>query len=190
MKKTSVRKNGQAFGKMDILKFFFEEPERDFHLREIARLAGISPSTASKHLSYLTEKKIVTAKSEKGFSLFRSNAGAALYRDMKLFYNIYRIRNSGLVDYLAEELNNPKCIVLFGSFRRADNIASSDIDIFAETPVKKMPDLSKFEKILGHSIQLFQFSTAEIVNMAEKNKELLNNIVNGIVLEGFFEVFR
>ena len=189
MGKTNVRKNGQLFEKMDILRHFFEEPEREFHLREIARLIGSAPSTASKYISELVEIKIITARSSKGFKLFKSNTENALYNDCKLFYNIHQIRNSGLIEFLVEEFNHPKAIVLFGSFRKSENIPESDIDIFIETARKKEPNLTKFEKKIGHPVQLFQFSRNEIGQMKSRNKELLNNIVNGIVLEGFFEVF-
>ena len=190
MKKTSVRKNGHMFGKMNILEYFFEEPEREFHLREIARLAGISPSTASNYLSEFAKKGVITSKNEKGFSIFKSNPEDKLYKDMKLFYNLYRIRASGLIDYLATEFNHPKAIILFGSFRKSENIKSSDTDLFIETSVKRNPNLSGFERRLGHPVHLFQFSSKEVEGMKEKNKELLNSIINGILLEGFFEVFR
>jgi predicted nucleotidyltransferase len=188
--KTTVRKNGQLFGKMDILKYFFEEPEREFHLREIARVNRLAASTASKYLSTLIKNKIITSRRSKGFSIFKSNTSNAIYKDFKLLYNIYQIRSSGLIDFLAEEFNQPSAIILFGSFRKSENIPGSDIDIFIETAGKKELELSKFEKKLGHPIQLFQFSRKEVEQMKSKNKELLNNIVNGIVLEGFFEVFK
>lgn len=188
--KTAVRKNGQPFAKMDILKYFFEEPEREFHLREIARLIRLAPSTASKYLAKLDAEKIILTKKSKGFRIFKSNSENVLYKDAKLFYNLMNIRNSGLIDYLMEEFNHPKAIILFGSFRKAENIAKSDIDIFIEAEAKKNPDLSSFEKKLNHPIQLFQFSGKEIDKMKITSKELLNNIINGILLEGFFEAFK
>jgi len=190
MKWTSVRKNGQVFEKMDMLKYFIEEPEREFHLREIARLAGVSPSTVSKHLSELSKSGTVVCTSNRGLKLFRANTGNFVYRDAKLFYNLSRLRESGMIEHLTAEFNHPKSIVLFGSFRKSDNVAGSDIDIFIQTPLKKDPDLSRFEKSLGHPVQLFLASDTDVERMKKKNKELLNNILNGIVLEGFFEVFR
>ena len=190
IKKTTVRKNEQLFEKMDVLTHFFENHEREFHLREIARLIGLAPSTVSKYLNSLVNEKILITRTIKGFRLFRSNTENYLYKDAKLFYNIIKIRNSGLIDFLVEELNYPKSIILFGSFRKGENVQKSDIDIFVETPVKKNLDLSLFEDRLKHPIQLFQFSSKEIEKMKESNKELLNNIANGILLYGFFEVFK
>lgn len=188
--KTTVRKNGQLFEKMDILTYFFEEPEREFHLREMARLSGLAPSTISKYLTKLAAKNIVIARNSKGLRIFKPNTENKLYKDLKLFHNLMKIKNSGLLDYLTGEFNYPKAIILFGSFRKSENIPKSDIDLFIETKTKKNLDLSRFEKKLNHPIQLFQFSSEEIQIMKVKNKELLNNIVNGVLLEGYFEVFK
>ena len=188
MGKTTVRKSRQLFEKVDSLKPFFEEPEREFHLREISRLIGLAPSTASKHLSELVEYGIITTRSSKGFKLFKSDTESTLYKDSKLFYNLYKIRCSGLIEFLADELNHPKSIILFGSFRKSENIPESDIDIFIETAGKKEINLTKFEKKIGLPVQLFQFSSNEIEQMKSKNKELVNNIINGIKLSGYIKL--
>ena len=49
--------------------------------------------------------------------------------------------------------------------------------------------LERFEKKLKHKIQLFLHSRKEIKTMKTKNKELLNNLVNGVVVYGFWEAF-
>ena len=188
--KTGVRKNGQVFEKMDVLRHFFEEPEREFHTRELARLAGFAPSTISKYLAEMVKSSVIVARESKGFMLFRSNTQSMLYKDAKLFYNIQQIRKSKLVEFLVEQFNQPKAIILFGSFRKSENVPGSDIDIFIETAAKKDADLRKFEKKLGHSIQIIQFSSKEVEQMKTRNKEMLNNIINGFLLEGYFEVFR
>src|SRR3989344_7817691 len=161
-KKTFVRKNGQLFEKMDILKYFFEDSEKEFHLRELARISRLAPSTVSTYINGLVKSEVIITRKSRGFRLFKSNTESAIYKDAKLFYNIFLIRNSGLIDYLIREFNHPKCIILFGSFRKSENTPKSDIDIFIETPAKKTPELSKFEKKLGHNIQLFQFSSKNI----------------------------
>ena len=83
-----------------------------------------------------------------------------------------------------------EAIGLFGSFAKAENDPRSDIDIFVVSPLDKRVDLKEFEKILGLPIQLFVFSRKQIAEMRTKNKQLLNNLVNGIVLKGYFQVFR
>ncbi len=188
-KKRTVQKTGHVFEKMNILKLFFENPEKDFHVREIARALRQSPSTISKLLTKLTKHETLISREEKKFKLFKSNTENKIYKETKLFYNILNIRQSGLIDYLINHYNHPSAIILFGSFRKAENIPSSDIDLFIQSSIKKESSLTEFENTLNHKIQLFVYSQKETELMKTKNKELLNNIINGIVLDGFLEVF-
>jgi predicted nucleotidyltransferase len=73
---------------------------------------------------------------------------------------------------------------MFGSYSRGEDVESSDIDIYLETPSKEEIKLEQFEKELGRSIQIFRFKNIQQV----KNKDLANNIINGITLNGFLEV--
>ena len=78
----------------------------------------------------------------------------------------------------------PKTIVLFGSYRRGEDVEESDIDIFLECK-KENVNVERFEKKLGRKIQLhFQ------ENFNAYPKELKNNIINGIVLSGFLEGYK
>ena len=87
---------------------------------------------------------------------------------------------------MEEKFNHPSSVILFGSFARGENIKRSDIDILIITPLKKKIDISKFEEKIGHEIQIFTYSKESLKKM--KNKELLNNFINGIVLEGHMEI--
>jgi predicted nucleotidyltransferase len=93
--------------------------------------------------------------------------------------------SSGLIAFLVERLSNPT-IVVFGSYSRGEDIEKSDIDFYIETPSKKKINLNKFEKALQRKIQFFIYNNIQNV----ENKELANNIVNGITLNGFVEVFK
>lgn len=173
----------------NILKNFFNAPEREFHIRELAKITKKSPTTISKYLSSLKKRGVLISRKKLNHLLFKANTQSQYFKDMKLFFNIKMIRDSGLIEHLEEELNYPEAIVLFGSFRKSENIPSSDIDLFIITPSKKELNLQKFEKKLNHKIQLFTHSKSDIENMKTKNKELLNNWINGIVLYGFWEIF-
>lgn len=172
----------------ELLEYFINEPEREFHIRELAKLTGLSPTTVSKYLAEFEKKSILTSKRKLNHLLFKANAESQTFKNKKLFYNVQKLEESGLIDILDNEFNHPESIVLFGSFRKAENIPASDIDILIITPVKKEPNLGRFEKKLGHKIQLFVHSKAEIEKLKLKNKELVNNWLNGIVLRGYWEI--
>src|SRR3989344_6948974 len=104
-----------------ILDFFKKEPEREFHIRELAKLTKKSPSTISKYLSKLEKDNLLTSRFKFNHKLFKANSENTSFKDIKLFYNIEILRNSGLMDHLIKEFNHPEAIVLFGSFRKAEN---------------------------------------------------------------------
>ncbi len=173
----------------EILKCFMEDTEKEFYVREIAKLVKKSPTTVSKYLDRLKGRGILRSRIKFNHLLFRANKENYAFKDLKIYYNIKKLRSSGLIDYLVEEFNSPEAIVLFGSFRKAEDIPGSDIDLLIITPIKKEIKLEKFKKKLGRDIQLFLFSKKEINKMKLRNKNLLNNLINGIVLCGFWELF-
>ena len=172
---------------MDI---FIEEPEKEFHIREIAKLMGKSPTTISKYMRILEKKGLLLSKKMSNHILFKSNNENIQFKTLKKEHNLKKLISSGLIRYLEEKLNNPEAIIIFGSFNKGEDIHKSDIDITAVTPLKKELPLKKFENRLKHPIQLFLYSKKEINQMKIKNKELLNNIINGTIVSGFWEVFR
>ena len=151
---------------------------------------GRFPETISKYLNELKKDGILTSERKLNHLLFKANSTSFQFKDLKLFHNIRKIKESGLLDYLNEELNHPPTIILFGSFAKSENIKKSDIDLFIITSTKKEINLKEFEKKLGHEIQLFLHSTKEIEEMKQKKEPLLNSIINGIVLEGYWELFK
>lgn len=174
----------------NLLEYFIREPEREFHVRELAKLVKKSPTTVSKYLTIFKKKNLLNSRKKLNHLLFKANIVNSAFKDLKFSYNLRKLRGSGLLDYLNKKFNYPEAIVLFGSFKKAEDIIGSDIDILIITPLKKNIDLIRFEKILDHKIQLFMHSRMEINKMKIKNKELLNNFVNGVVLEGFWEIFK
>ncbi len=182
------------YTKMDeknkLLRYFFEEPEREFHVRELAKLLKKSPTTISKYLNELKKEGILVSERRLNHLLFKANSKSFQFKDAKLFYNLKKIRESGILEYLDEQLNHPQAIILFGSFVKSENIKKSDIDLFIITSIKKNLDLKEFEKKLGHEIQLFLHSNQEIKEMKQKKEPLLNSIINGIVLNGYWELLK
>ena len=173
--------------KEKLLSYFFEEPEREFHVRELAKLMKKSHTTISKYLNLLKKEQLLVSSEKLNHLLFKANVNKK-FKDFKLNYNLSLIRDSGLLDYLKDKFNYPEAIVLFGSFAKAENIKKSDIDILVVSPIKKKIELKEFEKNTGHEIQIFIYSGKELFSL--KNKELLNSFINGIVLEGYIEVIK
>ena len=174
----------------DIIIPFIENPEKEFYIRELARKLKKSPTTISKTLKKYQKKDILTSEKKLNHLTFKANSENRKFRLKKLYYNVSQIINSGLLEYLEKELNHPEAIGLFGSYAKAENSNISDIDIFIISSNKKEPNILFYEKKLSHQIHLFIISKNDLEKMKKENKELLNNIINGLILQGNLEMFR
>ena len=103
---------------------------------------------------------------------------------IKKIYNIYFLYNNGLINYLKNFYEEPKAIILFGSYSKGLDTEKSDIDICILTNKKDMPDLTDFEKKLNRKINLVN---SDVNSMG---KEFKNSLANGIVLEGYIQLIK
>jgi len=169
------------------LEVFFDNPMKEHYLMDISRSLGIAHTSIKKNLVHLIKLGLITEKiikrGKRKFPVFKSNIENKYFKKYKIISNLSILSESGLIEYLEEKLF-PKVIVLFGSYRRGEDIADSDIDLFVECKKEEL-NLSLFEKKLKRKIQLH---FKEDFNSFPK--ELKNNIINGIVLYGFLEGYK
>jgi predicted nucleotidyltransferase len=173
----------------NILDYFIAEPNKEYHIRELARIAKKSPATISKELKKLEEKKILVSQNKFNHLTFKPNLSKEFFF-IKRDYNLKQIYDSGLIKFLEDLFNFPEAIVLFGSYEKGEDNEKSDIDILIVSNEKKETDLKKFEKILKKKIQIFVHSKKELDKLKEKNPELVNSWVNGKVIYGYWELFK
>jgi len=157
-----------------ILGLFFEYPKKRFTIREIAKITKIPRATVHKYIIKLKSQKIISRDNQANDTF--------LFKIKKINYFVEKIVGSGLIEEFVSELN-PSCIIVFGSIRKGDSVKESDIDLFVESSVKKKIDLKKYERKLGHKIQVFVET-----DMNKLQPNLFNNVVNGIKLYGSFKI--
>ncbi len=168
------------FKELNYLQIFLEEPTRKFNVREAARILKITPATSSKLLKAFAAKGILRHEKERIYDLYSANIESRTYRDVKVYYNLLKIRNSGLIKVLDEFYIKPT-IILFGSAATGYDTSKSDFDLVIISEKKKeFPKREEFEKKLHRPLQIFAVSHLRDL----KNQHLINNVLNGIVLEG------
>jgi predicted nucleotidyltransferase len=161
-----------------VLAVFFENPSREFHLRELSRVLKLSMPTIISSTSILAKRRLIIKTKGKVITKVLANRENINFVRYKCLYNLERVYVSAVIDYLSNFYNHPKNIILFGSFSRGEDIGSSDIDIAITTNKKLNLDLSKYEKILKKTINIHEIDMNKISN------EFKANLANGIVLEG------
>ncbi len=167
--------------------FFFDSPTRGHSLMEISTVIGIAHTSIKQNLKELVKDGLIAESIEKKgkrkFPVYTAERNAKKFQQQKIIHNLSALLDSLLIDFLEDKLA-PKAIVLFGSYRRGEDIETSDINIFVECKQEDI-DLKQFEKKLKRKIEIhFQ------QNFLSYIKELRNNILNGIVLRGFLEGYK
>lgn len=163
------------------LRPFFKDNYRRINVREYARLQKISPPTASKLLENLNKEGLLKKVRDKQYINYYANKESELFIDFSRIFWKMIFDKAKLTSHIESELLNP-VIILFGSLSKAEARLDSDIDLAIFTSTKKELNLHNYEKYLKRKIQLFIFQKREDV----KNKELLNNILNGYKLKGYW----
>ena len=167
-----------------VLDLFFISPTKEYTLKEISTLIKLAHTSVKRNLLMLVKQGLimmqVQKKGNRSFPSYKAKMENPLFKKYKKIANLQHLLESGLVEFLEENIM-PKSIVLFGSYSRGEDIESSDIDIFIEGIEEKL-NLTFFEKKLKKKIELHYKK-----DFISYPNELKNNIINGIVLYGFLE---
>jgi len=171
--------------KQKIKEHFFINPNSKLRVRQIEKLLKLPLPSVIKYCKELqTEGILTTIKTENIVFYTGDRANNNFLLEKKLF-NIKSFYDSGFIEFLRIELNNP-VVILFGSYSKGEDTENSDIDVYVETPSKKEISIEKFEKLLKRKIQIFRHKSIREI----KNIHLSNNILNGIILNNYIEVFK
>lgn len=164
-----------------VFDIFVEEPLRIHYVKEISRKINLAPTSVKKHVQKLKKQNLITEKQGERFLGYVANRENENFLFYKKISNIIKIKESGLLDFLASSLY-PQAIVLYGSYLRGEDIEDSDIDLFISSKSQKILEIEKFEKILKRKIHIL--IEKDIKKLAS---ELKSEIINGLVLYGYLK---
>ena len=171
--------------KESIKNYFLVNPLSKLRVRPMERLLKLPLPSVIKYCKELIKEGILTTVKTGNVVFYTADRANYNFVLEKQLFNLRQIYTSGIIDYIRIELSNPT-IILFGSYAKGEDTENSDIDLYIETSSKKIINLKQFEKNLQRKVQVFLHG-----NISEiKNNHLANSILNGIVLNGFVEVFK
>ncbi|MBI4148018.1 nucleotidyltransferase domain-containing protein [Candidatus Woesearchaeota archaeon] len=171
-----------------VLEIFYRFPDKEFSLSDLAKEADVAKANMHTILTKLYKADLIEITKLTKIWRIRAKQRSWEYIRRKIVYNLSFVYNSGVVEFLNDHFHNPKAVVLFGSFRKGEDIAGSDIDIAVESDVvtqyttTNLRELANVEKSIGRKIQIHVFNRADV------DVNVFNNIANGVVLSGFLEV--
>ncbi|MDD5417631.1 MAG: nucleotidyltransferase domain-containing protein [Candidatus Nanoarchaeia archaeon] len=171
--------------KETIKEFFFVNPNAKLRVRRIEKKLKLPLPSVIRYSKELQKEGILTTIQTGNVIFYTADKTSSNYLLEKKLYNIKSLYSSGLVEFIKKELNNP-AVVVFGSYSKGEDIETSDIDIYIETPSNKELNLTDFEGKLSRRMQIFRHKGISEI----KNKNLANNIINGTTLNNYIEVFK
>ena len=109
-----------------ILGTLILNPGREFHLREISREIGITPTYVKKELQNLEELNLVLKAKKGNLILFQINRDSILYGELKSMF----LKTEYFGELLKKSLKELKIdfAFIFGSFAKGIESVESDID--------------------------------------------------------------
>jgi|SRR3989344_1446476 len=168
---------------LKVMELFFRFPGKVFHIRELARLTGLSSTGIIKIVKKLKKEKLLVTKKAKNIEEVKPDFNGKFLL-VKRLYNIYSLYDSGLIDFVKKYYEMPQAIILFGSYSEGTDAEKSDIDIAVISNKKDTPDFRKFEVKLARKINL------HLIDIDKTEREFKNSLANGITLEGFAEIIK
>ncbi len=171
--------------KEKILHYFFINPTAKLRVREIERTLKLPIPSVIRYCKELEEEGFLRIIVIGRTKFYTANRTSERYLLEKKLYNIKTLYECGLIKFIKIKLSNPT-IILFGSYSRGEDDEKSDVDLCIETPSKQKVNFKKFERMLNREIHIFKCKSIFEI----KNKNLANNIINGVVLNGYVEVFK
>jgi len=181
--------------KGDILNLFFQDTEKEYYLREIAKLLDKEPSSVQQALEYLIKEKILLDERKGNLRFFKLNKNHPLYEEIK---RILR-KTLGLEAQLKElvaKLPDIESAFIFGSFAKGREYGGSDIDLMLIGQAdedKLIEEIKPIEEKLKREINYQVFTKSEIKNHLLSGKDGFIALVfqePKILLKGNLDEFR
>jgi len=160
-----------------ILELFFNDPQKEYYLREIGRILKKQPGVFQKDINKLVESGLLLSSFKANSRFFKLNKEYSLYKDLK---NIF-FKTLGIEGRLKDILKNIKDIeiaFIFGSYAKNKEDSYSDVDLMIiGTPDEDdiVKEISRLEKRINREINYHIFSKKEL----KKSNSFLEGVLSG-----------
>lgn len=165
-----------------MLEYFFQHPRDTVHIRGLSEQLDSPYPTVRKALQSLEDKGLLEGEKKAQMTLYSVPEKSTSFREAKQLYNLEKLKKSGLISFLEEQLR-PDAIVLFGSYLDGRDTEESDIDLAVIGGRNREIEVAEFEEELGREVSL-----TRIDDPTDESTDFRNTLANGLVLQGYLEV--
>jgi len=162
-----------------VFTHFFINPERQFYVRELARLLDEDPGNLSKEMIRLGKEGIFRSTIRGKTKYYTLNKNHPLYKQLKEII----FKTSGIEKILKNELNKVSGIkeaFIYGSFARGEEKGPSDIDILIIGSVNEdalIDIINKLEQKFDREINYTLITKEEFQKKLKEKNSFLENIL-------------
>ena len=167
--------------RIELLNAFLAFPEKDFYLRELARITGEDYKNISRELKNLEKLELVNSRRDGNRKYFHLNKSFFLYHELKSIF----LKTKGAVGLLKDALSGLKGIktaFLYGSFASGTENEKSDIDLMIIGHIsadKILKQLREPEKSLGREINSTVYDVSEIKTRIKQKDSFVSQVLSG-----------
>jgi predicted nucleotidyltransferase len=163
-----------------ILEIFFNQPDKAFYLRELARLVGKQPGVFQRDINKLVEENILSSYYQANSRYFELNKNHPLFPELKsIFFKTVGIE--GTLKKELKELKGIKEAFIYGSFAQKREKSSSDIDILVIGSVNEdglIDKITPLEKKFAREINYTLITEKEFQKKIKENNSFLENVLS------------
>ncbi len=185
LKGTNLSELERAYDK--IMVWFFAFQDTDFTLNELCKNLEIAKTTANIVVSKFERMGFLTCHVLGKVWRIRAKPTHVFFVTHKIPFNLKSVYESGVLEWVNNNIPDARAIILFGSYRKGDDTEKSDVDIAVEVLRDSEPEIINlqiaqmgYRKNVPLNIQVFSRNKIDL--------NLFANIANGIILHGFLEV--
>jgi len=162
-----------------VMEIFFNNPEKSYYLRELAKILGKQPGVFQKDINALVAKNILLSERVANSRFFKLNKEYALYSEIKSIF-FKTVGAQGQLKDVLSKIKNIKLAFIFGSFASKSEDSLSDIDLMIIGNPKEeelIPEIIKIENKIDREINYHIFSQEEWEKRVKDGDSFLKNIL-------------
>jgi DNA-binding transcriptional ArsR family regulator len=166
-----------------ILKLLFLNSTQEFHINEIARKAGLSPSTVTKETGILLGLGLIERRPRGNLVFYKINKKSSIYDELRRIFIKYEL----LDEILGSELpvDQIKYALVYGSIAKNTEGAKSDVDVLVIGGVDEdvlLKSISKAQGKIGREINYILWTQKEFQEKINQKVPLLKSILQTPVI--------
>ena len=163
-----------------VLAATMTQPEKWWFLSELAEYLGTSPSSLQRELSALVDTGILEQRRDGNRAYFRAQRRSPIYRELRSIFE----KTAGIIPTIQTAVarfgDKILCSFVYGSVARAQENATSDIDLMVIGIIdlaELTPALRKAERALGRELNATVYSVDEFRDRVKKNDHFLTAVL-------------